>query len=288
MARSRLNRGIEALASGGVAFAAAPIPANSGESIASAGRIGHELIVLDMEHQWFDISALQRTLEQLGLADLHDRRPDRLPKATPIVRLPTNAREQSEWIIKLVLDAGAFGIVVPQMDTVESARAAVAACRYAREFDAPDHPGRRGYWPRLAPRRWDMDPDEYMSRAELWPLDPSGELLLIPIIETVEGVRNLPAILSDVAGIGAIWAGTGDLSVSLRAERRRQEMSVEEALGQILATCQAHDVPCGIAVDETNVLFRIEQGYRVLFSEPSWTDNAMTLGNARERRTHGS
>jgi 4-hydroxy-2-oxoheptanedioate aldolase len=48
----------------------------------------------------------------------------------------------------------------------------------------------------------------------VWPLDPDGDLLLMGIVEEAEGVRNIRDILKQVKGIGAIWAGPGDLSIS--------------------------------------------------------------------------
>ena len=51
--------------------------------------------------------------------------------------------------------------------------------------------------------------------ADLWPLDPNGELLLIGIIEDEEGVKNIRDILREVKGIGAIWMEHFDMALSL-------------------------------------------------------------------------
>jgi 4-hydroxy-2-oxoheptanedioate aldolase len=50
----------------------------------------------------------------------------------PMVRIPPNGAEMSEWIVKQVLDAGAMGIVFPHVSTVEQAQNAIAACRCPR------------------------------------------------------------------------------------------------------------------------------------------------------------
>src|SRR4030095_13924102 len=108
-------------------------------------------------------------------------------------------------------------IVLPQLETVEDAEAAVMACRYPQERSASDEQprGERGYWSPGAHRYWGIDLTDYHRMADLWPLDPMGELLLSPMIETAKGVEELPRILETVPGIGAVWAGYGDLAVSL-------------------------------------------------------------------------
>ena len=137
----------------------------------------------------------------------------------PFVRIPPNSRETAgnQWIIKQTLDAGVFGLVLPHLNTVEEARAAVVAARYpqvpgVRDFE-PE--GQRGWWQRLAPRYWGLNPQEYYDAADVWPLDPDGESLLMGIVEEPEGVKNLRDILREVKGIGAIWAGPGDMSVAM-------------------------------------------------------------------------
>ena len=54
-----------------------------------------------------------------------------------MVRIPPNGIEMNQWIAKQVLDQGVYGILWPHISTVEEARSAVAACRYARPAGAP-------------------------------------------------------------------------------------------------------------------------------------------------------
>ena len=69
--------------------------------------------------------------------------------------------------------------------------------------------------PRWRRTYWGLAPQDYCEAADVWPLDPDGELLLMGIVENVRGITALPDILRQVKGIGAIWAGPGDLSVSM-------------------------------------------------------------------------
>ena len=57
--------------------------------------------------------------------------------------------------------------------------------------------------------------EEYTGVADVWPLNPDGELFLMPLVESLEGVRNLAEILANVKGISAIQFGAGDLSAEL-------------------------------------------------------------------------
>ena len=62
--------------------------------------------------------------------------------------------------------------------------------------------------------------DEYYAKADVWPLDPDGEILVVIQIEDQLGIENLPAILDEVPGIGLILIGEGDLSQELGVPRQ--------------------------------------------------------------------
>src|SRR5262249_41665550 len=142
------------------------------------------------------------------------------------------------------------GLVLPQMDSVEGAAAAVAAARYPLARGKADGgvPGRRGWGPFAAADYWGLSPSEYYEAAGVWPLDPDGEVLLMGIVESVAGVRALPDILKRVKGIGAIWAGSGDLSVSMGLKGDHEHPEVEAELLNILRICKDHGVACAVPV----------------------------------------
>jgi 4-hydroxy-2-oxoheptanedioate aldolase len=204
----------------------------------------------------------------------------------PLVRIPPNAREGNQWIIKQSLDAGVYGLVVPHLDTVEQARAAVVASRYPQVPGAPDFEpaGQRGWWYRLAPRYWGLTPEEYYEAADLWPLDPAGDMLLMPIVESVQGIRNLSDILAAEKGIGAIWAGPADLAVEIGARGNVLDPRVEEGVEEILRTCRRFNVPCAIKAGPAEVEQRIDQGFRIIVSSPARVDRALELGRKAAAR----
>jgi len=127
----------------------------------------------------------------------------------PLVRIPPNSRERNQWIIKQALDTGVYGLVLPHLNTVDEAQAAVVAARYPQVSGAADFEPveQRGWWQRIAPRYWGLTAQEYYDAADLWPLDPNGNILLMGIIEEPEGVSNLRDILRQVRGIGVFGLG---------------------------------------------------------------------------------
>jgi 4-hydroxy-2-oxoheptanedioate aldolase len=203
------------------------------------------------------------------------------PDVMPFVRVPPNARELNQWVIKQTLDTGVYGLILPHLDTVEQARAAVIACRYPQAAGAADYdpPGQRGWAPLVAPRYWGLNGREYTELADLWPLDTRGEMFFMPLIEGVEGVRNLPGILKEVKGISAIWAGSGDLAMELGAPANMSDPRVEEGYQQILKACKQSNVPCAcIAFRPEDVEKRLEQGFRIIITIPTLVDRAFDAG----------
>ena len=95
------------------------------------------------------------------------------------MRIPPNGNEMNQWFAKQALDLGAYGIVWPHISTVEEAYNAVSACRYPRLPSAPiyEPAGMRGDGPQTACRYWGITNQEYYKKADVWPLDPDGEIL---------------------------------------------------------------------------------------------------------------
>ena len=138
--------------------------------------------------------------------------------------------------------------------------------------------GERGWHPHdVAVRYWGISVEEYTDRSDLWPLDPDGEMLLIGIIETVKGAENLPDILKNVKGIGAIMAGAGDLSVDMGlGGNATEDPEVQEMVLRTLKVCQEYGVPCatGVRTNE-DVERRLEQGFRILTDMPAKSASAL-------------
>ncbi len=161
------------------------------------------------------------------------------------------------------------------------------ACRYPRPREAKyyDPPGQRGDAPTSAARYWGLTAQEYYPRADTWPLNPAGEILVVIMCEEKRAIANLPKMLSEVPGIGVVLIGEGDLSQDLGYPRQYEHPTVASAINEILAICKQHNVPCGHPhVDAKNVESLIEQGFRWLMPGPVPSFAALEIGRRASGR----
>jgi len=261
----RLNGVIKALEEGKIAFVGFnPVDIESAIAMASSPYDG---IAFEMEHAPLDFPGLRHALQSmLDRRQILDRG-TLAPKVTPMVRIPPNGGEMNQWVAKQVLDMGVFGIIFPHVSTVEEAWNAVSACRYPRLADAPlyNPPGIRGDAPARAARYWGLTQQEYYSRADVWPLAPQGEILVVIQCEDTRAIDNLPRMLKEVPGIGVVLIGEGDLSQELGHPRDYDHPVVAEAINSILRICKEHKVPCGHPhPDGKNIERLVSNGYRFL------------------------
>ena len=198
----------------------------------SLGRAGAQYVCCDNQHGLVDYQATVSMIQGILLGG-----------TCPIARVPWN----EPGIIGKMLDAGAYGIIVPMVNTREEAEAAVAACRYpplgARSF-GPAAVGQRGR-------------GYYSSSAE--------QIAAIPMVETVEAVSNVDAIVS-VPGVDAVYVGPADLSISLGLPPGNNDDAPEfvEALETIVAACQNAGVVPGIHSSGALTPRRLEMGFRMI------------------------
>jgi 4-hydroxy-2-oxoheptanedioate aldolase len=265
----RLNSVIRALEQGQI-----PVTTFSPPSVDSAIALSdtaYDGVVFEAEHNPYDIGTLRDCLQyMLNRRQILDRG-SLSPAVTPIIRIPANGGEMNQWLAKQVLDIGAYGVVWPRVSTPEQAYNAVASCRYPRQKSAAAYEpkGQRGDSPIQAVRYWGITQKEYYQRADVWPLVPHGEILVIIMCEEVSAIDNLPRILKDVPGIGVVLIGEGDLSQNLGYPREYDHPAVVEAMTAIRRICGEHGVPCGHPhVDAQNAQRVIDEGYEFLMAAP--------------------
>ena len=238
----------------------------------------YDSVVFEMEHNAWDANVLQDCLQYLLNRKQILEMKSLAPAVTPLVRIPANGGENSQWLAKQALDRGVYGVVWPHVSTVEQAYNAVSACRYPRQKTAPlyEPVGVRGDGPHTCSRYWGLSQQEYYARADVWPLNPRGEVLVFLMIEDVAGIANLDDILRSVPGIGCVLIGEGDLSQELGVPRHYEHPLVKEAMAQIVATCKKHNVRVGHPhVTAKNVEAVLAEGYTFLMSAPVKTYAAL-------------
>jgi len=238
-------------------------------------------IVYEMEHNFWDPRALREAMQFMLNRRQIVSGGTLAPAVTPMVRIPPNGGENNQWLAKQALDLGVYGVLWPHISTVDQARNAVSACRYPRLKTAPlyEPAGIRGDGPHGAVRYWGLTQPEYYSRADVWPLDPKGEILVMLMIEDTLGIANLDDILKQVPGIGLVLIGEGDLSQELGFPRQYEHPQVLDAMRYIVKTCKANNVVVGHPhVDATNVERVLQEGYTFLMAAPVRSFAALDKG----------
>jgi 4-hydroxy-2-oxoheptanedioate aldolase len=193
---------------------------------------GFDWLCIDMQHGSIDYQVALGMLQAISTTD-----------TVPIVRVPWN----EPGIIMKTLDAGAYGVIVPMVNSRAEAEAAVGACRYA-----PD--GYRSYGPGRVVLYAGAD---YFANA-------NKTVLCVCMIETREAIERAEEIIS-TPGLDAIYIGPSDLSVSLGLPPRSDHDTPEfaGAIDKVVSLCQQYGVIAGAHCGTTDVAKkRIEQGFR--------------------------
>ena len=209
----------------------------SPEAAEYAGGIGFDWLVVDTEHNPIDIRTL--ALMFAAMANSH---------VAPMVRIPWNTPEN----FKRVLDAGAWGVVVPMVNSRAEAEQAASAMRYPPQGTRSVGGGRPGL-------SFGTSVDQYFRRA-------NEELLLVVQIEHIDGVRNADEILS-VPGVDACFIGPNDLAASMGigigVPLESEHLGLQEAIAEVRAACVRNGVAPGIhCSDAAGVRLRLAEGFQ--------------------------
>jgi len=238
-----------------------------------------DFIYADLEHNPLDFPSLHLFL--MGMTDkaMVLKKGNLQPNVALFARFPPEA-DQSQWVVKQALDIGLHGVIFNGVDTREQALIAVKSMRYPQlkgsEYYEPN--GTRGAGPANATWIWGISGEEYDRHADLWPLNPDGDLLAIIMIESVEGLQNLDAI-SSTPGVGALFVGAAnDLTRSMGVRPGSPE--VEAGLQKVLAACKAHRLGCAITANTGNdIARRVREGWNIIRSTvPAINEGRALLG----------
>jgi 2-dehydro-3-deoxyglucarate aldolase/4-hydroxy-2-oxoheptanedioate aldolase len=199
------------------------------------GRAGFDWILIDMEHAPGDLQTLVAQLQAMAGSG-----------AVPIVRAPWN---DLVWI-KRILDAGAYGVMIPSVNTREQAIAAVQACKYPPV-------GVRGIAGSPRAAGFGRDTAGYLKRA-------NDEILVILQVETPQAIQNLEDI-GKVPGVDALFIGPMDLSTSMGHLGNPAHPEVQAAIATVEAKARALGMPLGTISagwDQAKTLY--DRGYQLV------------------------
>jgi 4-hydroxy-2-oxoheptanedioate aldolase len=200
-------------------------------------RSGFEWLTLDLEHSaidWAEAAMIFAAVADAG--------------CVPLARVP----EGDHYCIKRVLDAGAWGIVVPMVDTVEHAQTAIAAAKYPPE-------GNRSVGGGMHALNFAASAAEYYQRA-------NDEILVVLQTESPTGVKNAEAIYS-LPGCDAIFVGPNDLRFNMRSPDGTMptDEAHEAMIQRVIEIGKRVGTPTGIhAMDPESALSRAEQGMQFI------------------------
>jgi 4-hydroxy-2-oxoheptanedioate aldolase len=233
----------------------------------SLARVDFDYAYVDMEHGPLNLDGLAYCVAAMVDKAAVLKKGNAQPKVALFARFPPYGRdlESNDWIVKQALDMGLMGIIFNGVENKEQMTRLIRYMRYPQQktskYQQP--PGLRGYAPGNATFAWGINAAEYEKHADVWPLNPEGDLLAIPMIETAEGLKNVDEIAA-VPGLGAIFIGAaGDLHQYLGVPQDSSE--VEAARQTILAACKAHNVACGItALTKADVDRRLKEGWKMI------------------------
>jgi 4-hydroxy-2-oxoheptanedioate aldolase len=179
-----------------------------------------DYISYDMEHAPYDIKGLAEYMQGLAAGG-----PTKSGHRTPavIVNVPVNGVDEAAvhanaWMFEQVLATGVHGVLLTHADTPGAVRAFVEAIRFPIHKQGIGNgisEGRRGvHGADTASKIWGISRDEYLQKANAWPLNPDGELLLGLKLEDKYALENAEQNLK-VPGIAFAEWGPGDMSLSL-------------------------------------------------------------------------
>ena len=193
---------------------------------------GWDSLTIDLQHGVIDYSALVPMLQAISTT-----------ATVPVVRVPW----LEPGILMKVLDAGAYGVICPMINTREDAQKLVAYTHYAPQ-------GTRSFGPVRATLYGGAD----------YPQHANSTIVAFAMIETAQALDNLDSILS-VEGLDAIYIGPSDLSLSMGCKPVFDDVDpkAQQAIEHIVERAKAHGVVAGIHNGRADVArARIDLGFR--------------------------
>ena len=268
----RLNRAIELLSQGQPIYYTGSHSGTEGsfEQGKKDAQTYADYISYDMEHAHYDIKGLADYMQGLA-AGGPTKSGHRMPPV--IVNVPVNGIDEASvranaWMFAQVLATGVQGVLLTHADTPGAVRAFVEAIRLPIHKQGVGNgisEGRRGvHGADTAAKIWGISPDEYLQKADAWPLNPDGELLLGLKLEDKYALENAEANLK-IPGIAFAEWGPGDMALSLgvlgaNAER---DPRMQAARARVFAATKANKVFFLNSMNPMNVIDMIKEGVMV-------------------------
>ena len=250
-APKRINRAIELLEQGQPVYYTGSHSGTAGtfEQGVKDAQTYADYISYDMEHAPFDVKGLAEYMRGLVKGG-----PTKSGHRTPavIVNVPVTGIDEASvranaWMFAQVLATGVHGVLLCHADSPGAVRAFLEAVRFPIHKQGVDrglNDGRRGvHGVPSAAGIWGISADEYLDRADAWPLNPKGELLLGVKLEDKDALANADEILK-IPGVSFAEWGPGYMARSLGVRAighaAVKDPAMQQARARILAACKAN------------------------------------------------
>ncbi|GAB4371056.1 MAG: aldolase/citrate lyase family protein [Spirochaetales bacterium] len=201
-------------------------------------QIGHPMVAEILAQVGFDWIAVDMEHSDMNMRDFTDAARGMYGRGnTPFGPIPlARVRENDTLAIRQVLDSGAWGVIVPLVNSAEEAKRAVQAAKFPPE-------GIRGT-AFFRGNDYGLSFTEYMQHA-------NQEGLVMVMIETKEAVESIEAILQ-VEGVDGVFIGPYDLSLSYGIPGQLSDPVMREARRKVLEGCRKAKKTAGIHLVQTD------------------------------------
>ena len=269
----RINRAIELLEQGQPIYYTGSHEGTEGslEQGVKDAQTWADYISYDMEHAPFDVKGLAEYMRGLAKGG-----PTKSGHRTPavIVNVPVNGTDEATvranaWMFHQVLATGVHGILLCHADSPGAIRAFVEAVRlptHKQGIGQGMSEGRRGvHGAPTAARIWGISTDEYLEKADVWPLNPNGEILLGLKLEDKYALANAEENVR-VPGIAFAEWGPGDMALSLGVRGGGpgpMPAVLQQARAKVLAATKASKIFFLNTVSPANVVEMIKEGVMI-------------------------
>jgi 4-hydroxy-2-oxoheptanedioate aldolase len=267
---TRINRAIELLEQGQPIYYTT-IDELSYDSGVQQAQTWADYISLDLEHRPFAPARLYEFMR--GLVD---GGPTRSGHRTPavIVTLPVDAGDEqvmraNTWMVRQALAAGVHGLMLCHVESPRAVKVFVEASRYSFQTLAVGDrlaQGRRGSGGQVpAAEIWGVPVNEYLERADVWPLNPAGELMLGLKIENHRALEQTEASVATPGIAFAEW-GPGDMGMSYGykdAHDPPYPAELTAARTRVKAACDHAGIAFLNMVQADDVIAQLDEGVKV-------------------------
>jgi 4-hydroxy-2-oxoheptanedioate aldolase len=270
----RINKAIELLQQGQPIYYTGGHEGTAGgfEAGKKAAQTWADYIMYDMEHAPFDVSALAEFMRGLAAGG-----PTKSGHRTPavVITLPFDGSDEAvvranAWMLKQVLATGIHGVMLCHAQSPAAVKAFVESARMPNARLGVGEglgEGKRGvHGVPTAAKIWGVSPMDYMRKADVWPLNPDGELMLGLKIEDKYAVEHVDASLS-VPGIAFAEWGPGDMALSYGIPEASGQNplppQLQQARAKVLAACKKHKKYFLNTVRPSDVTAMIQEGVMI-------------------------